>query len=123
MYNWITVSQKLQEFPAPLEVDRYLYHLKKRWKISLGMLRFRPLAREIGSYTKVNDNDVVYVENIEFSAPLEVDRELYLNGRKREFGYIGELEFPAPLEVDRELYERVSEDMDKILDGFRPLSR
>ena len=87
------------------------------------MLRFRPLAREIGSYTKVNDNDVVYVENIEFSAPLEVDRELYLNGRKREFGYIGELEFPAPLEVDRELYERVSEDMDKILDGFRPLAR
>ena len=83
-------------FPAPLEVDRYLYHLKKRWKISLGMLRFRPLAREIGSYTKVNDNDVVYVENIEFSAPLEVDREIY---------------------------ERVSEDMDKILDGFRPLSR
>ena len=58
------------KFPAPLEVDRELYKRFSHLKIRT-MSSFRPLSRFIGNYT-----DFVPVKAFirEFPAPLEVDR-------------------------------------------------
>lgn len=84
--------------------------------LKLIQMGFRPLSREIGSYT-------VYTfrlsDKLPFPAPLEGDRYLY---KKKIFKLLTVATFPAPFEVDRELYEtRVVDDTNEI--SFRPLSR
>ena len=84
-------------FPAPLEVDRYLYTI-----ILLNKLKtfcFRPLARQIGIYTEEIPHRIE--ENLKFPSPLEVDRYLYRFGKNDLFFWIA---FPAPRELDRWLY-------------------
>ena len=65
---------KFATFPAPLEVDRWIYDRKKVFMKREFYECFRPLARWIGSYTAWLDG---YEVEKEFSAPLEVDRYLY----------------------------------------------
>ena len=64
------------KFPAPLEVDRFLY--KVAWKRDFELSQ-------------------------KFPAPLEVDRELYPIMSLNTVSLVGR--FPAPLEVDRYLYD------------------
>ena len=59
-------------FPAPLEVDRFLYLTKFHVLNILNMPHsFRPLSREIGNYT-ITVNGNVFVVRV--PAPREVDR-------------------------------------------------
>ena len=91
----VLVSVTLTEFPAPLEVDRFLYLTKFHVLNILNMPHsFRPLARWIGSYTK------------------EV-----------QLGRVIKRGFPAPLEVDRYLYLKIFKEVGVYVNSFRPLSR
>ena len=106
-------------------------------------MSFRPLARQIGSYTrskkKFNERNW-----IEFPAPLEVDRELYpklsellkLHSERFRplsrqigsytysiYGYCRFIMFPAPLKVDRQLYITCAREKGLRTTSFRPLSR
>ena len=106
------------QFPAPLEVHRYLY-VKVRSLIWQPLMGFRPLSRQIGSYTeKLEKNG--YIDK-EFPAPREVDREIYFD----EMAFIDEgvRTFPAPREVDRYLYFTVTRSRKRSGICFRPLSR
>ena len=73
----VDIKNKTFVFPAPREVDRYLYTL------------ISPMIDE-------------YIAEVRFPAPREVDRYLYIVF----YNYTYELDilFPAPLEVDRYLY-------------------
>ena len=69
-----TTCEFLGMFPAPLEVDRYLYSEFNRLKKSA--IGFRPLAGRIDCSTRnmaFTDTHVLGA----FPAPLEVDRFLY----------------------------------------------
>ena len=72
--NKLLIAICFDGFPAPLEVDRYLYLLMKKLKRQSSILGFRPLARQIGSYT-----DQTYLRGYTslFPTPREVDRQLY----------------------------------------------
>ena len=59
-------------FPAPREVDRQLYILIVQHIQSRKLLCFRPLARQIGSYTANGEREADFIRL--FPAPLEVDR-------------------------------------------------
>ena len=79
----------------------------------MALIRFRPLSRQIGSYT--GSMQTGWVKYYEFPAPFEVDRELFI--WEDLFEQNGLPRFPAPLEVDTYLYKRteVYEAIDKAL--------
>lgn len=89
------------EFPAPTEVDRELY-TGNDFKSARLRYSFRPLSKEIGSYT-IEAGCQNKSKAIGFPAPLEVDRELYM--LRFQFTDPVPIEFPAPTEGDRELYD------------------
>ena len=66
-------------------------------------LGFRTLARQIGSYTKIPEVQDILVTD-RFSAPLEVDRQLYDFEWDIPYYGVDKEMFPAPREVDREIY-------------------
>ena len=103
-------------FPAPLEVDRFLYAEIK--SDSTRSLCFRPLSRWIGSYT--DERFKKPWDKTKFPAPLEVDRYLYLIIRRTKNPFE---QFPAPRKVDRFLYQRMMFSMIQAIQRFRPLSR
>ena len=87
-------------FPTPREIDRQLYAnvlltIKNQAKIS-----FRPLARQIGSYTTL---DFASEEDTGlFPAPREVNRFFYNDAKQA--GSVMTYLFPAPRKVNRRLY-------------------
>ena len=86
-----------EKFPAPLEVDRYLY-----WHFDRASGDYFPQV---------------------FPAPREVDRYLYTS-KHEATQPDGSTKFPAPLEVDRYLYFGWVFDCEGIeVEGFRPLAR
>ena len=97
-------------FPAPLEVDRYLYPEGLEVKYVMKKTFSAPL--EVG-YTQFTNNAIV-AGNL-FPAPLEVDRWLYLMSRATIYR---RRRFPASLEVDRYLYEKSEYTIVYYLDKF-----
>ena len=66
------------KFPAPREVDKFLYRIRSLawlWRISYYS---RPLARWIGYFTLGLEKNID-VSIYAFPSPLEVDRYLYAN--------------------------------------------
>lgn len=55
--NWVvynldvSIYAKPELFPSPYEVDRFLYELVVNPSTTVDEERFRPLSRQIGSYT------------------------------------------------------------------------
>ena len=104
-------------FPAPLEVDRYLY-TETRIIDDTNEISFRPLSRQIGIYTDIHQT--LHAYQLSFPAPLEVDRYLY---NKFDFKVTSTYKaFPAPREVDRYLYVTLMRTKSTKL-RFRPLAR
>ncbi|RKV66566.1 MAG: hypothetical protein D8H99_67165 [Streptococcus sp.] len=93
MFDYDRDIMQPPEFPAPPEVDRYLYNTNKQ------------LIKRIN----------------EFPAPLEVDRELYKLDVKHD-RYTGNW-FPASHEVDRHLYVSGTGSTKMVTWRFRPLAR
>ena len=105
-------------FPAPLEVDRELYS-SLLVICTMTSFCFRPLSRQIGSYTKLERKGLRFRKQ-GFPSPLEVDR-----CSSNHTDHINkDRKFPAPLEVDRYLY--IKSEVGALcynLKRFRPLSR
>ena len=95
MFIMVDIKNKTFVFPAPREVDRYLYTL------------ISPMIDE-------------YIAEVRFPAPREVDRYLYEILSK--IWYYGTL-FPAPREVDRDLYSMFTDGLQHACSSFRPLAR
>ena len=107
-----------EKFPAPREVDRYLYLIKmvKKHKLTSS---FRPLARQIGSYTQFS---LIFLAIFKRFRPLarligSYTIHPYL------FSAFKQNPFPSPLEVDRELYELQTLYYHSMVQSFRPLTR
>ena len=101
-------------FPAPREVDRYLY---QSFMMKGATHCFRPLPRLIGTYTRKELEQAGF--GWVFPAPLEVNRLFYRNGDP----YIFHPLFPAPREVDRCLYFSEFYSIHYLNGSFRPLAR
>ena len=135
-------------FPAPLEVDRYLYRqlrvgFPRLWVQVTGSFRgrqgsipfhrayayrtrrrklgFRPLSRQIGIYT------LVFLCSIRCflrSSFRPLSRQIGSYTKQVENGMNNsDVLFPAPLEVDRYLYLQSMSGYQARLKSFRPLSR
>ena len=89
-----TTCEFLGMFPAPLEVDRYLYVFG---------------AEEAKNFYYV------------FPAPREVDRYLYWAHKIPSLKF--QKAFPSPLKVDRELYFHCLKTFISGIQSFRPLAR
>ena len=87
-------------FPAPLEVDRYLYLSCEERMLCLEINCFRPLSRQIGSYTNTQKFKKIVASSV--SGPSR-GRQVSIRIERRQF-MKREFQFPAPLEVDRYLY-------------------
>ena len=89
-------------FPSPLEVEQVLFLYTNQKQLKPDSLQgFRPLSRQIGSYT--NTLKQYQLQGLFlFPSPLEVDRFLYRNVaiQGKTVGT-----FPSPREVDRFLYQ------------------
>ena len=99
----LTDTHVLGAFPAPLEVDRFLYKPANQLLTTSKTTRgFRPLSRWIGSFLIHKPKTIKAGLVVGFPSPLEVDRFLYRNVaiQGKTVGT-----FPSPLEVDRFLYE------------------
>ena len=85
------------EFPAPLEVDRFLYDKFESYDLEFVSLFPAPREVDRGLYSFrecIEDYDRL------FPAPLEADRYIYGFGWVFDCSGI-EIEFPAPREVDK----------------------
>ena len=72
----VSIYAKPELFPAPLEVDRFLYLHSFAIKL-VGNNCFRPLSRWIGSYTNLEEFAKAIGRDV-FPSPREVDRFLYV---------------------------------------------
>ena len=68
----VSIYAKPELFPSPREVDKFLYFMQKQFTNTKSYDSFRPLSRQIGSYTLVVNPSTTVDE--EFPSPCEVGR-------------------------------------------------